>query len=124
MSTIAGVAPMAPSSAGAVMMPVTPTASETASPSAIDCTAARAAPSGSFSPMRRATVAVAPMLNPMASAYRIVSIDSVRPTVATASAPSLLTKNTSHTANSDSISVSSTIGIASSSSERPTGPVV
>ena len=74
--------------------------------------------------MRRATVAIAPMLKPIASAYRIVNIDSVRPTVATASAPSLLTKTTSHTANSDSISVSSTIGIASSSSERPTGPVV
>jgi len=34
----------------------------------IDCMAARAAPSGSCWPMRRATIAVAPMLKPIASA--------------------------------------------------------
>ena len=37
-------------------------------PTAIACTAARAAPSRFFSPMRRATIAAAPMLNPMARA--------------------------------------------------------
>ena len=37
--------------------------------------------------MRRATVAIAPTLSPIATAYMIVSIDSVRPTVATASGP-------------------------------------
>ena len=34
----------------------------------IDCTAARAAPSGSFSPIRRATVAAAPIDSPIATA--------------------------------------------------------
>ena len=59
---------MAPSSAGAAIAPATPIASDTPTPSAIACTAARAAPSRSFSPMRRATVAVAPMHSPIASA--------------------------------------------------------
>jgi hypothetical protein len=35
---------------------------------AIACTAARAAPSGFCSPMRRAIIAIAPMLKPIASA--------------------------------------------------------
>ena len=42
----------------------------------------------------------------------MVSIDSVRPTVATASAPSRDTKNTSTTAKSDSMPISITIGTA------------
>jgi hypothetical protein len=44
-----------------------PTATETNVPSAIDCAAAWAAPSSSFSPMRRATTAVAPMPSPIAT---------------------------------------------------------
>jgi hypothetical protein len=88
------------------------------------CTAARAAPAASFSPIRRATTALSPIESPIATVYTITSIDSVSPTVATASAPSRETKNTSTSANSDSLAVSSTIGIASSSSDRAIGPVV
>ena len=52
-------------------------------------TAATAAPSGSFSPMRRATVAVAAMLSPSATLKISTMSDSVSPTAAMASAPSL-----------------------------------
>src|SRR5215469_1627170 len=48
------------------------------------------------------------------------SIDSVSPTVATASAPSRETQNTSTSANTDS----STIGTASRRMARPIGPWV
>ncbi len=54
----------------------------------------------------------------------IVSIDSVRPTVATASAPRCDTQNTSATAKMDSIAISITIGTASMITARPTGAVV
>src|SRR6267378_6132583 len=53
-----------------------------------------------------------------------VIIASVRPTVATASAPRRDTKNTSTTANTDSSTSSSTIGIASRRIARPIGPSV
>jgi hypothetical protein len=53
-----------------------------------------------------------------------VSIDSVSPTVATASEPSRATKNTSTTAKTLSITISSTIGIESSMMERPIDPSV
>ena len=43
--------------------------------SMIDCMAATAAASGSFSPMRLATIAVAAMLMPIAREYTRVSID-------------------------------------------------
>ena len=52
------------------------------------------------------------------------SIASVRPTVATASAPSRATQKMLTTANSDSISISSTIGIASSGTARRIGIAV
>ena len=54
----------------------------------------------------------------------IVSIDSVSPTVATASAPSRDTKKTSVTAKTLSIAISSTIGTASSRIARPMAPSV
>jgi hypothetical protein len=54
----------------------------------------------------------------------IVSSDSVRPTVATASAPRRATKNTSVTAKTLSIAISSTIGTASNRIDRPIGPRV
>ena len=50
--------------------------------------------------------------------------DSVSPTVATASAPSRPTKKMSATANTDSISISSTIGTASRITARPIGASV
>jgi hypothetical protein len=53
-----------------------------------------------------------------------VSHDSVSPTVATALAPSFETKNTSHTANTLSMIISSTIGMASRRMERDTEPAV
>src|SRR5215471_751157 len=52
------------------------------------------------------------------------SIDSVSPTVATASAPSRETQNTSTRANTDSSTISSTIGTASRRMARPIGPSV
>jgi hypothetical protein len=52
------------------------------------------------------------------------NIDSVTPTVATASDPSRETQKMSTTANSDSIDISRTIGTASMSTARPTGTFV
>src|SRR5207247_2810926 len=75
-------------------------------------------------PILRATVAVAPIERPMAAAYTIVSIDSLSPTVATEFGPRRETKKTSTTANTDSRTSSSTIGIASSRIARPIGPSV
>ena len=46
------------------------------------------------------------------------------PTVVTASAPRWETQNTSHTANTDSMIISATMGIASSTIARPSGPEV
>ena len=51
-------------------------------------------------------------------------MDSVIPTVATASAPSRDTQKTSTTANTDSSTISSTIGTASRMTARPIGPSV
>jgi hypothetical protein len=51
-------------------------------------------------------------------------IDSVSPTVATASAPRRETKNTSTTAKTLSMTVSSTIGTARRKIARPIGPWV
>ena len=88
------------------------------------CTAASAAASGRFSPIRRATVAATPIESPMATVYTIVSMDSVRPTVAVASGPSRETKKTSQTAKTDSIIISRIIGMASSTTARAIGPAV
>src|SRR6476469_10487501 len=51
----------------------------------------------------------------------MISIDSVSMTVAIASGPSFETQNTSARANTDSITISSTIGTASSMMARPSG---
>jgi len=106
------------------MTPLIATTTEMINPSQMACTAARAAPSGFRSPMRRATVAVAPMLSPTASVYTSAIIDSVRPTAAMASSPRCDTQKMSATANTLSRMTSSTIGIASSRMARPTGPSV
>jgi len=53
-----------------------------------------------------------------------VSSDSVSPTVASASAPSFATQNASATANTDSMIISVTMGIARSTIARPSGPEV
>ena len=63
--------------------------------------------------MRRATMAVVDIDTPSPMANTSASIDSVIPTVATAFAPSRPTQNTSVTANSDSSTISSTMGMAS-----------
>jgi hypothetical protein len=54
----------------------------------------------------------------------MVSIDSVTPTVATASALTRDTKNTSTTANRDSMAISRTMGTESMIKAGPTGPIV
>ena len=83
---------------------------EAAKPSAIACTAVRAASSGCFSPMRRATSAVTDIDRPIATANVTVRNDSVSPTAATAFAPSRPTKYTSSTPKTDSITISRIIG--------------
>ena len=60
----------------------------------------------------------------MATEKTRLSIDSVRPTVATASAPSLPTQITSTTAKRDSSTISRTMGTASSKMARFKLPLV
>jgi hypothetical protein len=117
-------APMTRRSRGPKAIPTVPKMAATANPRRIDWIAARAAPSRSFSPIRRATTAAAPIESPIASAYITVISDSVMPTVATASGPRRPTKNTSATTNTDSISISRTIGTASRTTARPMGASV
>ena len=88
------------------------------------CTAVRAAASGSFSPMRRATRAVVDMESPRARANTRVSSDSVSPTAATASGPSRPTQNTSRMPKTDSISISRIMGTESRNTARPRLPSV
>lgn len=92
--------------------------------SQIDWTAAVAAPRGSFSPILRATIAVVDILTPIATEKTSVNIDSVSPTVAIASEPSRVTQKTLTIANSDSINISSTIGVASKNTARLIDPSV
>jgi len=101
-----------------------PRANETTNPRKIAWTAESAAPFAAFSPTRRATMAVVDMPRPIATAKIRVSIDSVRPTVAIASAPSRLTQNTSTTAKSDSRTISNTLGMARRMIDRLRLPVV
>jgi hypothetical protein len=74
--------------------------------------------------MRRATIAVVERLNPIATENTRLSMDSVSPTVATALAPRRPTQNTSTTANSDSSTISRTMGTASKKMARFRLPVV
>ena len=97
---------------------------ETTSPMMMAWTATNPAARSSFSPMRRATRAVAPMLSPRATTKIRVSAVSVRPTVATASAPRRDTQKTSTTPKSDSMHISSTMGTASRMMARPMLPSV
>jgi hypothetical protein len=124
VAMISGVAPIIRSKLGAKRKQGTPTATAIKDPRAIACTPATAAPSGSFSPMRRATMAVVERLNPIATENTRVSSDSVSPTVATAFAPSRPTQKTSTTANSDSSTISRTMGTASSRIARFRLPLV
>src|SRR5882762_4406574 len=84
-----------------------------ASPMTMAWTPATAAPAGSFSPMRRATMAVVERLRPKPIAITRLRRDSVRPTVAMASAPRRPTQKTSTTAKRDSSTISITMGMAS-----------
>ena len=61
-------APIITSRSGPNAMPTAPIRMATPIPRIIACTALSAARSGSFSPMRRATVAAAPIERPIASA--------------------------------------------------------
>src|SRR2546425_3344462 len=85
-STTQGEPPITLSSLPDSGTPIAAKIAATIKPNTIAWTEARAAPSGLRSPMRRATIAVAPMLSPIATAYIKVSIDSVSPTVVIASA--------------------------------------
>ena len=111
--TTLGSPPISRSRVGAKKPPIKARIVESRTPSRIACAAAVEAPSGSCSPVRRAMVAVVAMLRPTASAYRVTTRDSVRATAATESVPRLETKNASTMANSDSIDISRTMGMAS-----------
>ena len=124
MATTAGLAPIARSIEEAKIPPGTPMHTATRHANTIACTAAIAAPRGSFSPTRLATMAVADNVIPSAAEKTRVSIDSVSPTVATAFAPNLVTQNTSTIANNASISISNTMGVASSNTARLMEPSV
>ena len=113
-----------PSNVAANLTPKIAITMPAAVPANSDCAAAMPAPSGSFSPMRRATMAVIAIESPIATQYTRVTIDSARPTVAIASAPRRATQNTSTMKNSDSITISRTIGMARSMMARPRLPSV
>ena len=68
MLSTSSVAPIRRSSCGPNSTPMAPMIAAIPIPRMIACTAVSAARSGSFSPMRRATVAAAPIERPMASA--------------------------------------------------------
>ena len=68
VSTTNGVAPSAARSCGAEARPMAPRTAATTTPMRMPCTAAPAARSGSFSPVRRATVAAVAMARPVAIA--------------------------------------------------------
>jgi hypothetical protein len=82
------------------------------------------APARSRSPTLLATIAVVAMPVPAAIAKSKVIMASVRPTVASASVPRRETKKASVRAKTDSMTISRTIGMASSTIARPIGPVV
>ncbi len=67
MVSTSGLAPMRARRRGAKATPIAPVTTATITPSAIPCTAASAAPSRFFSPIRRATMAVTPIESPMAA---------------------------------------------------------
>jgi len=69
-------------------------------------------------------MAVVDRLTPKATENTRVIIDSVRPTVAMALAPSRVTQNTSTMANSDSMNISRTMGVASRKMARLMEPSV
>src|SRR5688572_15412551 len=79
---------------------------------------------GFFSPILREIMEEAETLNPMATEYEKVMIDSVVPAMEMAFEPSLLTKNRLAHTNNDSITSSSTIGTASNTMARLMLPVV
>ena len=74
--------------------------------------------------MRRDTMAVAAELSPMANEYTNVSIDSVSPTVATASTPTFATKKASTTAKRDSMTISRIMGTDNKTMARSILPCV
>ncbi len=121
---IDGEAPMSRSSSRAYKSPGMPITRLSATPTAIDWVAAIAAPSLFFSPILLETMAVVAILKPIPMAYTNVINDSVRPTVATASAPSLETKKMSTTAKMASIIISSTMGMDKRKMPRPRCPSV
>src|SRR5262245_50604623 len=68
--------------------------------------------------MRRATIAVVPIHNPIAAAKINVRSPSVTPTAATASGPKLATQKTSTMLKSDSMDISRIVGTDSNTIAR------
>ncbi len=124
VSITLSLAPIRSSMSAAKNAPGTPISSDRAAPTQIACPVTRAAASRSPAPMRLATIAVTPMPSPTATAYSTVIRASVMPTAAMASVPRRETKAMSTTANTDSIDISSIIGMASRPSARLIGPLV
>src|SRR5688572_1395254 len=111
--TTSSLAPINSSISAAYTMPATLSTTVAIMDMIRACAPACAASAGFFSPILLATMAVAAVLKPIASEYTMVMTDSVRPTVAMAFSPSLLTKNMSTTANTLSRLSSSIMGMAS-----------
>ena len=122
--TTCSSAPISRNKSGARHTAGTPTNTAAPIPNSTACTAARAAPSPSFSPIRRATIAVVASAMPIASEYITVIRVSVTPTAAAASAPNFATKKMSTIPKRLSMHISSTIGIASSTIARFSGACV
>ena len=87
-----GAAPSSARRSDAQTTPATPSTADTAHPQAMACTAAADARSGLPSPMRRATIAAAPMARPIETANTSAISESDRPRMATASGPRRPTK--------------------------------
>ncbi len=91
-STSSGEPPISRRKKAAPRIPAIATTRERPIPTRIDWTAVLEAASASPSPTRRATIAVVPIENPMASANTIIRTASVRVTTAIGVVPSLATK--------------------------------
>ena len=115
---------MSRSISGANAIPTTANGMDTPTPARIACQAVADAASGFFSPMRRATMAVTAILRPIPVANTKISNEAPRPTAATASAPSRLTKKISANSNTDCINISRTIGMDRSATARTRLPDV
>ena len=110
VSTTCSEAPISPSISCGNSTPSIAIGSAINTPSQIDCAAVFEADSKSFSPILRATIAVVPMLIPIAAAKISVITASVTPRAARASEPSRPIKKASTTVKTDSSAISKIMG--------------